>query len=186
MKKWIIGSLVGAIIVFAWQTLSWTVMDLHSAEHKYTVEQQQILATLKAYNLEDGSYMVPTAKPGSTMEERKQVQKDMDGNPVALITYIKSFSTKMTTPMIMGFIIDLILVVLLISILVRGGLPSFVGIITGSVAVGVFSFLWGPYMMHNWYQVPWSSIQAHLYDAVVAWGLCGLWLGWWLRRPVNP
>jgi hypothetical protein len=92
----------------------------------------------------------------------------------------------MVKPMIMGFIIDLILVLLLISILVRGGLPSFVGIVTGSIAVGVFSFLWGPYMMHNWYQLPWSSIQAHLYDAVVAWGLCGLWLGWWLRRPVNP
>jgi len=73
----------------------------------------------------------------------------------------------------------------LISILVRGGLPSFIGIFTGAISVGLFTFLWGPYMERNWYNVPWSAIQGHLVDSIVAWGLCGLWLGWWLRRPVN-
>ena len=87
---------------------------------------------------------------------------------------------------IIGFLVDVILVVLVISILTRGGLPGFIGIFTGAIAIGVFSFLWGPYMMRNWFQVSWSSIQGHLFDAIVAWGLCGLWLAWWLRRPVNP
>jgi hypothetical protein len=186
MKKWIIGSIVGAVIVFAWQALSWMLIDLHAPEHKYTGAQDQVLSTLNSANLEDGTYMLPTAKPGSTREEMKQVWKNSDGKPWAIVTYGKAASAEMTTPMIMGFIIDIILVVLLISILVRGGLPSFVGIVTGCIAVGIFSFLWGPYMMHNWYRVPWSSIFGHLIDAVVAWGLCGLWLGWWLRRPVKP
>jgi hypothetical protein len=43
--------------------------------------------------------------------------------------------------MIMGFVIDIVLVLLLISILVRGGLPSAMGIFTGAIAVGLFSFL---------------------------------------------
>src|SRR6266498_2275802 len=158
MKKWIIGSLVGAIIIFAWQAASWMLLGTHAGEEKYTPAQDQILSVLAASDLQDGRYMLPTVKPGATMAEQQNLMKQNEGKPWAWVLYSKSMSISMTTPMIMGFVIDLILVVLLISILVRGGLPSFMGIFTGAVAVGIFTFLWG---------------------------LCGLWLAWWLRRPVN-
>lgn len=183
MKKWIIGSIVGAILVFAWQALSWDVLDLHKAEHKYTTAQDQILSTLTSANLEEGTYVIPNA---ATEKEQQELWKNNAGKPWAMVVYSKSANTDMVPMMIWGYVIDLLLVILLISILVRGGLPSFTGIVTGSIAVGVFAFLWEPYMSHNWYQVSWSSILGHLYDAIIAWGLCGLWLGWWLRRPVNP
>ena len=186
MKKWIVGSLVGAILVFAWQAASWMFLGIHSNEMKYTPAQDQLLTTLSTSLPEDGKYFLPTHKPGATTAEMEADMKNMEGKPWAWVMYGKSWSNNMTTSMIMGFVIDIILVVLLISILVRGGLPNFTGILTGAMAVGVFSFLWGPYMEHNWYNVPWSAIQGHLIDAIVAWGLCGLWLGWWLRRPVNP
>ena len=186
MKKWIIGSVVGAIIVFGCQALSWTVLDLHKGEHKYTPAQDQILSTLNSSNLEEGTYVMPNSPDNASREQKMDDWKKAEGKPMATITYVKSISTDMATPMIMGFVIDLILVVLMISILVRGGLPNFIGIVTGCIAVAVFSFLWEPYMGHNWYNVPWSSIMYHLVDSIVAWGICGLWLGWWLRRPVNP
>jgi hypothetical protein len=183
MKKWIIGSLVGAILVFGWQFLSWDILALHSGESKYTSAQDQIMSTLNSSLTEDGMYMLPN---GATLKEKKDVMSNMNGKPFAWIMYEKSFSINMASSMIMGFVIDLVLVVLLISIMVRGGLPSFTGIVTGCMAVGIFTFLWGPYTSHNWYNVPWSAIQGHLIDAIVAWGLCGLWLAWWLRKPVNP
>ncbi len=186
MKKWIIGSLVGAIIVFAWQAASWTFLGIHAGEEKYTPAQDQILSTLAASNLEDGMYMLPNAKPGATMDEHQELMKQNEGKPWAWILYSNKMNIGMTGPMIIGFVVDLILVLLLISILVRGGLPSFTGIFTGAIAVGLFTFLWGPYMERNWYNVPWSAIQGHLIDSIIAWGLCGLWLGWWLRKPVQP
>jgi len=185
MKKWIIGSLVGAIIVFAWQFLSWTMIGIHSGEEKYASAQDQVLSALSSSNLEDGMYMLPNTQPGATMQEQQNLMQQNEGKPWARIVYVKSMSTNMTTPIVTGFIVDIILVVLLISILVRGGLPSFTGIFTGSVAVALFSFLSEPYTQHNWFNVPWSAIKGHLIDAIVAWGLCGLWLGWWLRRPVK-
>jgi len=185
MKKWIIGSLVGAIIVFAWQAASWMFLGIHKGEEKYTPAQEQILSVLASANLEDGKYMLPNAKPGATMEEQQNLMKQNEGKPWARVLYSKNMSISMTGPMIIGFVVDLILVTLLISILVRGGLPNFTGIFTGAIAVGIFSFLWGPYMERNWYNVPWSAIQGYLFDSIVAWGLCGLWLGWWLRRPAN-
>lgn len=180
MKKWIIGSLVGAIIVFAWQAASWMFLGIHSNEEKFTPAQDQILSAISSANLDEGVYMMPSA---ATKKEMKDVMQKNEGKPWAWIVYGKNMSTSMTAPMIMGFIVDLILVILMISILVRGGLPSFTGIFTGCIAVGIFTFLWEPYMAHNWYNMPWSGIKGHLIDSIVAWGLCGLWLGWWLRRP---
>lgn len=185
MKKWIIGSLVGAIIIFAWQAASWMFLGTHAAEEKYIPAQDQVLSALNAANLEEGMYMVPNVTPGTSMNDKQNLMKLNEGKPWAWILYTKSMNVSMTTPMIMGFITDLVLVILLISILVRGGLPGFLGIFTGAIAVGVFTFLWGPYTQHTWYGTPWSVIQGYLVDAVVAWGLCGLWLAYWLRRPVG-
>src|SRR6185369_13822703 len=100
MKKWIIGSLVGAIIVFAWQFLSWTIMGIHSGEEKYTPAQDQVLSALSSANLEDGMYMLPNTQPGTTMQQQQEFMQQNEGKPWARIVYVRSLSTSMTTPMI--------------------------------------------------------------------------------------
>jgi hypothetical protein len=182
MKKWIIGSFVGALLVFGWQFLSWNILGIHNGGEKYTSAQDSIINVLSSTLKEDGVYMVPTVPPGTNMKDANKMMEERNGKPYAGIMYVTSFSSDMTKPIIRGFLIDFLLVVLLISILVRGGLPSYTGIFTGCIAVGLFTFLWQPYMQLNWFQIPWAAIKGHLIDALVAWGLCGLWLGWWLRR----
>lgn len=173
---------MGAILVFGWQFLSWNILGIHNAGEKYTLAQDSIISMLSSTLKEDGMYLVPTTEPGTGMKAQNEMAKKMDGKPFAGIMYVKSYESSMTKPIIRGFLIDLALVLLIISILVRGGLPSFTGIFTGCIAVGLFAFLWQPYMELNWFQIPWPAIKGHLIDAIVAWGLCGLWLGWWLRR----
>ena len=84
--------------------------------------------------------------------------------------------------MIRGFLVSFVLVLLLVIILTKGGLPGFAGFFTGSLGVGVFTFLWGPYMGHVWFDLPWHMIRGDIIDAIVAWGLCGAWLGWWMNK----
>jgi len=88
----------------------------------------------------------------------------------------------MVRPMIRGFRIDLVLVFILIYVLTRAGTPTAMRIFAASVAVGFFTFLVGPYTMHNWFQTPTEAYTGHLIDGLVAWGLTGIWLGWWLNR----
>jgi hypothetical protein len=183
MKKWIVGSLVGGLIVFIWGASSWMFLGIHDGEMKYTPAQDQIMAVLQSNLQEDGSYYIPGARPDLSQKEKQELMKSMGGKPWAWIHFGKSKNTDMVGSMVRGFILDIILVVLLISILVRGGLPRYWAIVSGAIAVGLFSFLWGPYNYYNWFSLSWTSIQGQLIDAVAAWGLCGLWLGWWLRRP---
>ena len=43
MKKQLIATLVAAIILFVWQFLSWSLINVHSAEMSYTSKQDTIL-----------------------------------------------------------------------------------------------------------------------------------------------
>jgi hypothetical protein len=182
MKKWLIGSLVGAIIVFAWSFFSWTISGLHDGEAKYLDTQDAVMQSLNENIKADGVYMLPSLPPGSSMEEMEAMGNAHAGKPWAMITYKTSYSNDMISPMIRGFLINLVVVLLLISILMKGGAPDMKGAIVGSVIIGIIGFLWGPYMQHNWFQTPWEAMTGHMVEAVVPWALCGAWLGWWLRR----
>ena len=48
MKKLIIGGLVGGILLFLWQTLSWTVLDLHGKEYQQAPGQDTVLNSLNS------------------------------------------------------------------------------------------------------------------------------------------
>jgi hypothetical protein len=182
MKKWLIGSLVGAILLFGWQFLSWSVLHLHVSEAKYTTAQDSVLNYLSSSLKEDGIYMLPTVPPGSSEKEGMELGKKMNGKPWATVMYKTAFKYDMARPMIRGFLVDLFLVFSLIYILTRGGIPAGYRIFAGSIALGLVTFLWGPYTQHNWFQTPTASLHGHLIDAIAAWGLTGIWLGWWLNK----
>jgi len=182
MKKWFIGSLVGAILAFAWQFLSWAVLETHAGEAKYTASQDSILNYLSSNLKEDGMYMLPTVPPGSSMSAGQELGEKMNSKPWAVITYKSAYNNDMAMPMIRGFLVDLFLVFTLIYILTRAGTPKAYRVLAGSVAVGLFTFLAEPYSMHNWFQTPTGAYTGHLIDAIVSWGIVGLWLGWWLNR----
>lgn len=184
MKKWLIGSLVGAILVFGWQALSHTVLGIHDKDFKYTAAQTEVLTNLTNTLKEDGAYMLPN---GTTPEETMKLMESNSGKPWATVFYHNSMSSDMVKPMIRGFLVCIFLVIVLIYLLTRGGAPPGIRIIGGSVALGLAYWLQGPYTGHIWYELPWSVIKGDLIDSLAAWTLCGLWLSWWLpRQPKRP
>ncbi|HEX6333366.1 MAG TPA: hypothetical protein VFZ78_04005 [Flavisolibacter sp.] len=182
MKNRLIASLVGGIIVFVLQFLSWAFSGVHNGEMQYAPQQDEIMQSLSGYFKEDGTYLIPRPAPDASSEEMEKHEEEMKGKPIASVTYIKSYDSSMPRSMFRGFLVDLFLVFMLIYILTRGGNPTFVRWIAGSVSVGLFTFLWVPYTDRIWFQMPWSSITGYLVDAIVIWGICGAWLGWYFNR----
>jgi hypothetical protein len=180
MKKYLIGSVAGAVIIFAWQGLSWMALGIHDSGMKYHPAQKEIMDVITANTTEEGLYMLPSAQ---TKKEQKAMMKEMEGKPWVSVIYHKSFNNDMTRRLIRAFLVDVFLVISLIYILMRGGtVPIPRRVFSGSVALGLAFFLWGPYMGHVWFDLPWHMIKGDLIDALVAWSLCGVWLGWWLNR----
>lgn len=180
MKKLVIGAIVGGIIIFIWQSLSFTVLNLHAKAFQYTPKQQEIISYLGTQLNEEGQYLVPRPADEASMEEREAHMKSADGKPWAMISYHKAMDMNMGINMVRGLLVDIIAAGLLCWILLRMNLPSFSTIVIASIFTGLIVFMNGVYTGHIWYQT--FDIMAHFLDAIVAWGACGLWLGWWLNR----
>lgn len=181
MKKTLIGSLVGAIILFLWQFVSWTASGLHRSAEAYTPKQDSILQYLNTQFSEDGSYFLPTHPDGASKEEQEKLYEAMDGKPWAQIHYHKSMDMNMGMNMARGFSINIVTLLLVCWLFKKMGTPPFMTLLSASIAIGLIGFFNGPYINHIWFQT--RDLMGHFIDAIVGWGLTGIWLGWWLRRP---
>jgi hypothetical protein len=179
MKKSFIGAIVGGIIIFLWQFLSWTLVNLHEPSQQYTPKQDAVMAVLSS-NLEEGGYFIPNVPEGSSMEEQEKAMNAMEGKPWATVQYHKSMDTDMTMNMIRGFITNVITVWLLCWILLRLRNQNFGTIFAASLFTGLIIFLNVPYIYHIWYET--FDLMANFVDAIVSWGVTGLFLAWWLPR----
>lgn len=180
MKKILIGGIVGGILLFAWQTISWTVANLHDKGQQYTAKQDTILSALAASGIDEGSYLVPRPEKEGDMDAMNAWVKEHTGKPWARVTYYKAYDLNMGMNLVRGLLSDIVIVCLLCWILAKISTGSGGFYILASVMIGVISFVNGPYTGHIWY--PLHDIGAHLTDALVSWGLVGVWLAWWMRR----
>jgi len=178
MKKQLIASLVGGIILFVWQFLSWSMLNIHGSEMAYTANQDKILESL-AQNLEEGSYFLPNLPPGSSSAEEQAYMQNSAGKPWATVSYHKAMNMSMGMNMFRAFAVDLVAAFLLTWLLLKFANLDLKTALLSSLAVGGISYLTIPYLNSIWFE---SNSIGHIIDAVAQWGLVGVWLGWWLPR----
>lgn len=179
MKKQLIATLVGGLILFVWQFLSWSMLNIHADEYKYTPNQDTILQTLTR-NLEGtGTYMLPGLPPGSSKEDEERLMESGKGKPWASIQYHQTFGGNMGVYMARAFSADLLAVFLLVWLLLRFANLDFTTTMLASLAAGGIGYLTTSYLNSIWFE---TNSLGHLIDTVAQWGLAGIWLGWWLNR----
>ena len=176
--KTIIGALVGAVLLFIWQFISWGVANFHSGEQQYTVHQDSILSVLSD-KLEEGTYFLPNVAPGADKQAHEQYMQEYTGKPWAVVSYHKSMEADMSMNMVRAFVSDLLAVVFLIMILVQIRDLNFMKSFCFAITIGLIGFLSVTYLNAIWFK---NNVWADLLDVVVSWGIIGAWLGWWLPR----
>lgn len=180
MKKVIIGALVGGLLIFIWQFLSWTILDLHRPAYQYTPKQDSILQYLSTQFSADGQYMLPAVPENSSHEQMEAAMKAAEGKPQAIIDYHRSMENDMSSDIIRGLISTIVMVGLLCWILLQISYPTFNTIFLATLFTGLIVFINAPYTMFIWFKTP--GVMAHLKDAIASWGICGIWLGMYLKK----
>jgi hypothetical protein len=180
MKKHLIGALVGGILVFGWQTISWTMLNLHGKEFQQAKNQDSVINYLSSQFSEDGQFIIPRVNDNASAKEMEDFQKNLAGKPWAIVSYHKAYSADMMTNMIRGILSAIVAVFFVCWVLMKqSSFSSFVTFIS-SILIGLAGYLFIPYAGHIWMENP--GAMQNLIDVIVSWGLCGIWLGWWLNR----
>jgi hypothetical protein len=182
MKKILIGSFVGAILLFGWQSLSWTVLGVHDKAYLYTPSQDALLSSISTTLKTEGQYLLPRLPDNSSHEEMEKMGKQMEGKPWAVVSYYQSYEFDMVMPIVRGFFIALVCVILVCWVIQRLGKRTFGAVFTTVLTFGMICFLFVWYNQHNWFHTSWNVITGELIDNLAGWGLCGAWLGWWYGR----
>lgn len=178
--KQIVGGLVAGFLIMLWQTLSHTALNLHAEQERYAPDNAIILENLENHLPGEGMYFLPGMPPGTTMDEYEKKQKEWQGKPWALIQYHKGFNTNMGANILRGLLTNLILGLALVWVLAKMKNSRFFTVLFATIAIGFISFCFQPYPGFIWYKTP--GIWIELLDTVVAFGLAGVWLGWWMQR----
>ena len=192
MKKFIIASLVGAIIIFVWSALSWMFLPVHTHSMRYTPKQDTILSVLNNSSLETGVYEIPGVdnrnigmwKDANYMNEMKDMNKKQEGKPFAMIIYGKGGKVMNPCQMITGLVIDLLAVMAAVILLAmsKDKLKTFFMRWWAVMLIGFIVALNSYLLEWNWMQFPWHFIKGEVVDTFMEWGLCGLWLAWYFRE----
>lgn len=111
--RWLLGALVGGLIIFIWQFLSWAMLNLHGSNQKYTPNQDSILSCLNANITEDGTYFLPNVAPGTSQEDQQKMMDSSIGKPWVIVSYHKEMKMSMGMNMIRGYLADVVAVLIL-------------------------------------------------------------------------
>ncbi len=180
MKKLLIGGIVAGLIIFIWQTLSWTMLNMHADGQQYTPKQDSILAYLGTQLGNEGAYFLPTYPPGSTQEQMQAAMDNAMGKPWAQVYYHSAMDYDMTTNIIRGLLTNILMAILFCWIIAKIGKNSFGVTFMAALLTGIIVFCNSVYTQHIWYEL--FDLNAHLTDYLVSWGAAGIWLGWWMNR----
>lgn len=179
MKKMIIGGLVGGLILFVWQSLSWTVLNIHKSQTDYTSAQAQILEAIASTNLPEGSYFLPNVSPDVPSDQHQEAMMKFMGKPWATLTYHHKMKASMGMNLFRGFVINFLSVMLLCYVLLGDNSLTFKKVFTACLAVGAISYMLEPYLYSIWFQ---TNTIPDLLDAGIQWTLAGLFLAWYLPK----
>lgn len=174
------GAIVGGIIIFIWQFLSWTVLDMHRPTQEYTPKQDSVLAYLNTQFDSSGGYFLPNLPKGASNEEMQKFEQDVIGKPWVQIFYHKTYDANMVVNILKAFITNVIVVLFFCWIISGFTSNSFGKTFLAALLTGLIISLYANYIIHIWYNT--FDLEAHFIDNLVCWGATGIWLGWWLNR----
>lgn len=180
MIKQIIGGVVAGVFLMIWQTLSHTALNLHASQQQYTPNQDAILEVLSQNLKTKGQYFVPNMPPGSSMDDYKTLEEASMGKPYAVINYNPVMDYSMGANIFRGLATNILLGFVLVWLIGKLRFQNMGNILLVCLGVGFMAFCFYPYPGFIWYEIP--GIWVELLDGLAAFGLAGIWLGWWMPR----
>ena len=183
MKRILIGTLVGTVIFFAYQSIMWTG-GFHSDFSTYTQNQEPVLNALSNHLDAEGLYIIPSADPLSPgyKDEQMQMHTENVGKPWAMIFYHPAMKNVSSTYILTGIFYTFIACLLACMVIYHGSFTTFGSRFFVAMAFALFTLSQGVLDEMNWWSFPWSFIKPQVIDLTVGWAFCSVWIAIYVKK----
>ncbi|WP_395749401.1 hypothetical protein [Prosthecobacter sp.] len=185
MGKLILGAILTAIVVFAWEGISWMAIGWHQNGFRTFRDESAVVDVVKA-NVTSGHgiYLLPAVSEApkiATAEEKKefvakQAKAVKDGPYVYAVIRPGKGEVSMGTNLALSFVRCLICAFLIAALLSQTALhyPARIAFVA---AAGLFAGLTSDLPMWIWFENPARDAVVNIADHVIAWIFGGAVLG---------
>ena len=178
MKKILLAAILGAVIIFLWGFLSWTVIHFHDASYLSLSSGDEVADILKEKINENGVYYYPgdmgDAESGAELEVLEEKHKK---GPLFTIIYIKK-GQELMNPMIFikGFVVFFIaaLIITFILNMVKDSLPTFIRRFSFLLSFALFAGFATYINNYVWLHYPLEYSLVMALDVLIGWALAGI------------
>lgn len=176
MKKTIITLVLGTLLLFIWNAVSWMALPFHSQTLNSLPENVMDMEALKQSGLASGVYHYPGFPETQTPETMAAMEQIVQSQPRIPFMVIKKEPTSLFDPVqfFWSLMINLLTVVFAYYIIKRLSSKNRKSIILSALALGGIVALIADLSLMNWYFFPLDYTLANLLDRVVAFGLLGI------------
>lgn len=185
MFKIIVGALLAAVAVFAWEALSWTVLGWHENGFRTFQNEDKVAGVIKDNATSGhGIYVLPAAdEPAevATAEEKKahykrQTEAMENGPYVYAVVRPGKGEVSMGMNMALSFVRTFVCALLIAGLMSQAAL-FYPARIAFAAAMGLFAGLTSDLPMWIWFENPGRDTMVNIADHLIAWIIGGLVLG---------
>ena len=174
MKKTLIATVLGAVVLFVWGAISWTVLPWHHSTIHTFEDESGVAEYISAQTSESGIYYLPGKTMGDFPEEDLATSKALyETGPVLFVSAHLGPSGSMGLGMAKSFAVQFLSALAVVLLLQCGHVERFAcrwrACILIGLAIGIQANL--PNMI--WWSFPADYVFIGVADTVIAWTLAG-------------
>ena len=176
MNRTIITIVLGTILLFAWNAISWMALPFHSDTIKNMPEAAIPINQLKDTLTEDGVYHYPGMPENNSQEAMDAINAKLEEGPRITMMVYKTGASSFMDPKLFvgGLIINLLTAIFAFILISKLNKKSFQNIIISSVSIGIIVALVTDISWMNWYLFPLDYTLVNVFDRLIAFTLLGL------------
>ncbi len=187
----LIGGLVGGVVLFVWGAVSWMVLPWHNMTLNTFTNEDHVASVLNANTPNSGVYVYPGEAHEAGLSDDEQAKaheramEKMKQGPFVFVSYNKGGVASMATPMMFGFLNQVLVALLITGLLLCTKISCYwsrVGFVVGvTFTAGVLCHV--PYW--NWWGFSAGYTAIMIADLIVAGLLLGLVLAKIIKTPAG-
>lgn len=182
-----IGSIVGAIVVFAWGFVAWAMLDLYGGSIQNLPNADAVIPVLKANVGKTGAYWFPV-HPTDEKDEAAcaAFEEQHKAGPIGMLMYRAEGGPSMDLMVkVRGFCVYFVGSMLLSCVMMAAQLHNFILRLAFVIISAAFAVMVCHIATWNWMMFPDKYAMAMTADVMIGWTLAGIFIAA-IVRPKRP